>query len=216
MDKYKKIVGVLATTVVCLLGAASSVLAHAVVSPSQVGIGSFGTYSLAIPTEKDIPTVGVRLVMPPGLQEVVPDVKAGWNITTKTDANDNVTEIDWTGGTIPVGMRDEFSFSAQAPAQATTLIWKAYQTYKDGSVVAWVQDPSTLKSDDDGSPYSTTKVINDLVASPTPTPVVAAATTTSGTDDTTSLLLTIGVIISIILSVLAVGLHFVDKGPHIS
>jgi hypothetical protein len=50
---------------------------------------------------------------------------------------ERVSEISWTGGNIPAGQRDEFLFSAQAPASSTTIPWKAYQTYADGSVVAW-------------------------------------------------------------------------------
>ena len=139
--------------------------AHAIVTPRQAGIGSFNTFTLAVPSEKPEATVAVRIIIPDGLSEVVPDVKSGWKVTTKPGQNDTVTEINWTGGSIPADLRDEFSFSAQVPATTTTLDWKAYQTYADGSVVSWDQAPAVNGDDDDNGsvgPYSTTNVVNDL------------------------------------------------------
>lgn len=141
-----------------------TVSAHVVVSPSEVGAGAFQTFTTSVPNEKNVPTTALRLVIPDGLKEVMPTVKPGWKITVKK-SGDDVTEIDWKGGSIPVGMRDEFTFSAQAPADATTLQWKVYQTYADKTVVSWDQTPTSGDEDDDSGssgPYSTTKVINDL------------------------------------------------------
>jgi uncharacterized protein YcnI len=146
-------------------------MAHVAVQPGEVGVGKSQVFSINVPTEKESPTVGLRIVLPSGLQEVMPTVKAGWQATTKTTGEGDkmeVTEISWTGGSIPAEQRDEFSFSAQVPAEATTLQWKAYQTYQDGSVVSWDQTPTG--SDDaegDKGPYSTTKVVNDLAATTT-------------------------------------------------
>ena len=150
--------------------AAQVASAHVVVKPNQVGIAAFQTFTLGVPNEKDIPTTAVRLLIPDGLTSVSPNVKPGWTITIKKAEGNSakVTEIDWTGGNIPPGQRDDFLFSAQAPANATTLMWKAYQTYQDGTVVNWDQKPGNESGDDDSAPvgpYSQTKVINDLVTS---------------------------------------------------
>jgi uncharacterized protein YcnI len=140
----------------------TSAFAHVVVNPNQVGIGKLQTFTIGVPNEKDTPTVTVRLVLPDGLEEVTPTVKPGWTIALKKDG-EAVQEISWTGGSIPSGQRDEFSFSAKVPDKETTLNWKAYQTYQDGSVVSWDQ---TLNGSDeargDKGPYSETKVVNDL------------------------------------------------------
>lgn len=167
----------------------SPVLAHVVVRPDKVAIGKFQTFTIGVPNEKDIPTVGVRLLIPEGLQHVTPNVKSGWNIEVKKEKvyegmkgetlntgeeapyTEKVTEIIWTGGSIPAGQRDEFLFSAQVPAETTTLIWKAYQTYEDGTEVAWDTEAEEVTSHDDDAedehkketgPYSRTEVINDL------------------------------------------------------
>jgi len=139
--------------------------AHVVVTPNTVGVAAFQTFTVSVPTEKDLPTVALKLELPAGLQHVSPTVKPGWQVNLKkTGSGDNVsvTEIDWTGGSIPADFRDEFSFSAQAPAKPETLKWKAYQTYQDGSIVAWDETPG--QSSD--NPYSTTKVVNDLSTGP--------------------------------------------------
>lgn len=147
---------------------ASAVMAHVIVSPNQVGIGKFQTFSTGVSNEKEIPVTGLRLVIPDSLKYVSPNVKTGWQIVIKKTGdgeNAKVTEISWTGGSIPAGFRDEFNFSAQVPASTTTLQWKAYQTYQDGTVVSWDQAPNLNNSDDDSiTPYSVTNIVNDLAA----------------------------------------------------
>lgn len=138
--------------------------AHVVVKPSEVGIGKFQTFTIGVPVEKEVATIGIRLVIPEGLKYVTPNVKPGWTITEKKSGGGEsamVTEINWTGGNIPAGQRDDFIFSAQARANETTLQWKAYQTYADGSVVSW--DAAPTEEESDKGPYSETKVVNDLL-----------------------------------------------------
>lgn len=187
--------------------AAVPAFAHVVVKPSTIGEAAEQTFSVSVPNERDSAVVGLRLMIPPDLQSVSPNVKPGWTINVKKSGSGNsatVTEIDWTGGSIPPEQRDDFVFSAQAPAKETKLIWKAYQTYENGDVVSWDQDPSTMKnmSDEDKEkleqqgkgPFSQTKVINDLA----PTP---ASETLQGAQTQSSL--------SLLLSVAAVALAVV-------
>ncbi len=142
--------------------------AHVTVKPAEVGVGAFQTFTTDVPTEGDFATTNVRLVLPDGLHYVSPNVKTGWQVDVKKTGEGEdakVTEITWSGGTVPVGLRDEFSFSAQAPSKVTTLQWKAYQTYADGKVVAWDQAPSADSHDEESvKPYSETKVVDDLSA----------------------------------------------------
>jgi uncharacterized protein YcnI len=154
--------------------------AHVVVRPDSVAVAARQVFTVSVPNEKDNPTIAVRVVMPEGLQSVTPNVKPGWRIDIKkegTGEDAKVTEVSWTGGSIPAGQRDEFLFQSQAPASTTTLIWKAYQTYQDGTVVSWDQDPKATPAphasgmdmgDDAVTPYSQTKVVNDLASKPAP------------------------------------------------
>ncbi len=192
-----KILGVLSAFATLALVAMPAVAtAHVTVKPAQAGIGSYQTFTTNVPVEKNMPTVGIRLVIPAGLQYVQPNVKPGWTIDEKTSGGGDfptITEISWTGGSIPAGQRDEFNFAAQVPAKATSLDWKAYQTYADGSVVSWDQNP-TGKEDDGSTPYSITKVVNDL------TPKGASSST-----DNTKSNDTLGLVFGIIAILISVG-----------
>ncbi|HYH75286.1 MAG TPA: YcnI family protein [Candidatus Saccharimonadales bacterium] len=134
--------------------------AHVTVKPGEAPTGSYQTFSIGVPTEKDQPTVAVRLDVPKGVASVMPTVIPGWTITTERSGSGEdavVTSISWTGGQIGAGLRGEFTFSAKTPDNPTTLQWKAYQTYADGSVVAWNASEADQPKKADGSPdFATT------------------------------------------------------------
>ncbi len=180
------------TGVFSLLFAIIPAFAHVVVKPNQTGVAAFQTFTIGVPNEKDMPTVALRLVIPDGLKSVSPNVKPGWKIDVKkagSDDNAPVTEISWTNGSIPAGQRDDFFFSAQVPSDETSVNWKAYQTYQDGAVVSWDQDPSSLKNMNDDQkeklekqgkgPYSQTKIVNDLKPTAANTSNVVAQSSSS-------------------------------------
>jgi uncharacterized protein YcnI len=157
----------------CSLFAAGIASAHVAVRPDKAGVGAYTTFTVSVPSEKALDTVAVALTMPDGLNAVTPTVKPGWTVTRKTETRNGaevVTAITWTAGKIPPHMRDDFTFSAQVPAAETKLLWKAYQTYSDGSLVAWDlgpndPQPKTADGKNDFSrsgPGSQTSVVNDL------------------------------------------------------
>lgn len=152
----------LAAVVVLPLSAA----AHVVVSPGEVGVGKRQVFSVGVPNESETAqVVSVRLVIPDELESLRPNVKPGWNVEVKktgTGEDSKVTEIIWSGGSVPVDQRDEFLFQAKAPAKTTELNWKAYETYSDGTVVAWDQEPKGDGHGEGAKPYSITKVVDDL------------------------------------------------------
>jgi len=182
--------GVKVLTQALLLFASLHAQAHVTVKPAETGIATCQTFTVSVPVEKDLPTTGVRLSIPAGVTAVMPNAKAGWKIDLNyipadagaADHKDaerprkQVTEIAWTGGVIPAGQRDEFVFSAKVPSVESTLQWKAYQQYQDGSVVAWERDPrepaaknAAGRSDFSKSgPFSQTKVVDDLKKSSLP------------------------------------------------
>lgn len=208
-----KILSIGALSASMLVLSVTPIFAHAVVKPNSVGVGSFQTFTLGVPSEKPVATTGVRLVIPEGLDFVSPNVKPGWKIEIKKAAapggpqvaddgdvvEGRVTEIVWSGGSIPAEQRDDFMFSAKVPAKPTDLQWRVYQTYQDGTAIAWDQDPKApqpkdSKGNNDFSkvgPYSVTKVTNDLTGTPTanaqantaasPAPAMAKAEAGTGT-----------------------------------
>lgn len=210
--QYSSVVG--AAAVLFAVGA-TQVFAHAVVKPAEVGVGKYQTFTLGVPNEKISPTNSIRLLVPDGLKSVTPNVKPGWKVEVKKQAtgkkvtSENGVETDelkaievvWTGGSIPAGQRDDFIFSAQAPAEKTTLAWKVYQGSEDGNVVSWDKDPEVVAAENkamaeqmkkdpgmdmshiQNGPYSQTKVTDDGAVAPATahangTPAVAASSKT--------------------------------------
>lgn len=145
------------------LFAAGSASAHVVVSPNRVLTAERATFAVSVPNEHDTPVVAVRLVIPEGLTSVRPFAKAGWRVEVKTSGSGeevSATEINWIsdGSDVPVNLKDEFLFGAKAPGSAGELIWKAYETYADGRVVGWEQEPT---GEQGNKPYSVTRVVNE-------------------------------------------------------
>jgi uncharacterized protein YcnI len=165
MNKIVTTAAVLASVLVATPVFAS---AHVIITPAQTTIGSTESFTTAVPNETQSPVTGIRIIIPSGLKYTTPFVKTGWNIDIKK-TGETVTEINWTGGEIPVGQRDAFLFTAQVPSSATVIMWKAYETHRDGTIQAWDQPPKVNAVDNDtasSGPYSETKVINDLTSNP--------------------------------------------------
>lgn len=138
----------------------STAQAHVVVQPAEVTTASRQVFTMSVPNEKDIPTTSIELKIPAGVTQVTPTTVAGWQITVTEDDN-IVTAITWSGGEIGEGLRSEFTFSARTPEATGDLQWKAYQTYSDGSVMAWDADVDAHSHGDASAasgPFSVTSV----------------------------------------------------------
>jgi uncharacterized protein YcnI len=174
----KKVISGLTAALVIIMPAIAS--AHVIVTPSAADVGQELVFSVSVPNEQQTPVVSLRLDIPSGIMDVTPTVANGWTIqtTASTGSDPELTSVTWSGGEIPVGQREDFSFGAQVPAAATQLHWKAYQTYGDGTVVHWDQKPAG--SDDstgNAGPYSVTNITNDLTSSGTKTTASSSTAT---------------------------------------
>lgn len=229
----RKIVIGMVSSILGLTLSVAPVFAHAVVKPNQAGVAAFTDFSLGVPSEKDVSTTSVRLLLPAGLNFVSPVVKPGWKVEVKSGpipagmkapvaADGDVattipTEIDWTGGSIPAGQKDIFAFSAQVPAEAGELDWKVYQGYSDGSTVSWDLGPNDLQPKDakgnpdfsSKGPFSKTMVVNDLKSSTT-TGDSMGKSGTSGSTNNTKAPLALSVL-AVIMSGVALGMVFRKK-----
>ena len=136
----KVLISLLASLIVFLSPAVA--FAHVIVTPKQVGVGQEVLFNESVPNEQQTPVTSVKLLIPQGVTNVIPTEKANWTIATTSNnstSNPEITSITWTGS-MPVGQRDDFTFSAQVPGSPTEINWKAYQTYGDGTVVHWDQN----------------------------------------------------------------------------
>ncbi len=171
------------TSIISMLVFVAPVFAHAVVKPGQAGVAAYTDFTLGVPSEKDVATTGIKLMIPAGVNSVTPIVKAGWKIEVinstqpgEPDDDGNVSPIPeaivWSGGSVPAHQKDFFMFSTQVPSKETELDWKVEQTYADGSVISWTKSTNDQPKDEKGNPdfskfgpYSKTMVVNDLKGS---------------------------------------------------
>jgi uncharacterized protein YcnI len=219
ITKFLQILGI---SVGISLFATTQVTAHVVVRPAEVKTASFTTFTIGVPVEKDIPTTSLKLLIPEGLQYVTPTLKTGWFVSAEKEpieegtghSDAKVTSITWSGNTIPAGFRDEFTFSAKVPEAATQLEWKAYQTYADGTVVAWdkteTEQPKNEAGEPDFSaagPFSVTKIVTETEGEIAQKRTEQAA---GDADESADRAFYIGIAASV-LSLVAIGLAFRKK-----
>jgi periplasmic copper chaperone A len=155
---------VFATAVVIVANAAALFLwagaaaAHVTVSPSSLPRGTADAIlTFRVPNESPTAAVtGLRVAFPLDHPIVIvsPESGSGWTVTVQrtqlpkpitTDDGtftSTVSEVDWGGGSIPVGQFGAFSVLAQGfPSGTGRLVFKAVQEYGDGTTVSWIQVP---------------------------------------------------------------------------
>lgn len=133
-----------ATAVLGLAGAAS---AHVTVNPDEVEGGGYAKLTFRVPTESDTAsTTKLQVYFPAGsgLESVSVKPHPGWTATV-AKSHDVVSRITWTpdarSDAIKPGEFDEFDVSVGPLPDRGTLVFKALQTYSDGSVVRWIEVP---------------------------------------------------------------------------
>jgi uncharacterized protein YcnI len=129
--------------------------AHVTVLPKETAQGSYEKFAVRVPTEKDIPTVKVEVKFPLETVSISRfEPKPGWKYDLTKDAAGKITGVIWTatGEGLSATEFGEFYMQGKVADNASSITWKAYQTYKDGSVVEWVGAEGADK------PASVTKV----------------------------------------------------------
>lgn len=122
------------------LMATTAAFAHVTVQPRQTTQGSYEKFAVSVPTEKDIPTVKVEVRFP--IESVTIsrfEPKPGWTYELARNADNIITGVIWTatGPGLSATEFGEFYMQGKVADQATEIVWKAYQTYSDGSIVEW-------------------------------------------------------------------------------
>src|SRR5580698_8374410 len=175
--------------------------AHVTVSPSSLPQGTDDAIlTFRVPNESATAAVtGLKIQFPLGHPIVLvnPEAGSGWQvnvikstlpkpITTDDGTFTSTTsEIDWSGSTIPVGQFGEFNVLAQGvPSGTTQLVFKAIQTYSDGTVVSWIQVPSKAVPNPEHPAPTITLTHGGSASSTATTAAVTAPTTTSTSSGT--------------------------------
>ncbi|NJC73583.1 YcnI family protein [Planosporangium thailandense] len=180
------VAGALAT----VLLAAAPASAHVTVNPSNAAQGGYAKLTFRVPNEKDnASTTQVEVNIPQDTPIASVSVKplTGWTATaTKSklaqpiksddgEITEAVTKIVWKANSpdtaIQPGQFQEFDVSAGPLPETDKIVFKALQTYSDGDVVRWIEEPAA-----DGKEP----------AHPAPTLKLAKASSVSGAATATS------------------------------
>jgi periplasmic copper chaperone A len=152
---------VLAVATTATLAAAAPAFAHVTASPEVAEQGEYAVIAMRVPTESDTAgTVALQVTLP--AEHPITSVRTspipGWTATTTTaqlnppieshgrTITEAVRTITWTaapGTRIGPGEFAEFPLSlGPLPTGTDRLVLPAVQTYDDGEVVAWDQQPT--------------------------------------------------------------------------
>ena len=152
---------VLAAVAVVVLGLAQPAAAHVTVSSATAVQGGFAKLTFRVPNEKaDAQTVGLEIHLPVDAPVASVSLKPvpGWTAVTERTTLDTpitahgreisevVSKITWTateGAVIQAGQFQEFDVSVGPLPEVDQMIFKALQTYSDGDIVRWIDEPAT-------------------------------------------------------------------------
>lgn len=120
-----------------LLSVAAPAQAHIDVLPAALTVGEAGELTVRVPTERDVPTTGVRVDVPSQVTVYsVGEPPPGWTVTAVKGIDGRIAAIVWSGGSIPPGRYADFTVLG-TPFTAGEAVWPARQTYGDGQVKPW-------------------------------------------------------------------------------
>ena len=156
---------VLGAAAVLVAAAALPASAHVTVTPDTAAQGSTQELTFKVPNEEsNATTTEIQLQIPTDhpIAQVLPRAVSGWTVSVKTvtlakplvtddgSFTTAVSEIDWTGGSIPVNQYQDFQISVDPlPGDTAQVAFKAVQTYSNGDVVRWIDVPVAGQPDPD-------------------------------------------------------------------
>ena len=134
----------------CLLAVggffAAQAFAHVSINPRRAISGTHHVgFFVRAPVEKDIPTVELKIVIPPEWKEAGGQVDRVeldplWDVSIERDEDDWIKSVTWSGAEAPDFSFIQFNVIITMPKLTGMQQIKAFQKYSDGSVVAWVEE----------------------------------------------------------------------------
>ena len=110
---------------------------HSDLDPRQSIPNKWETYTLNVPTETEVPTVEVRLLVPRDFEIEMIAHSPLWQLTKSRDERGYIREVTWSGSSIPPQTFAEFKLLVRNPAAPGPALWKIEQYYQDGNVATW-------------------------------------------------------------------------------
>ncbi|MFF3865504.1 YcnI family protein [Micromonospora sp. NPDC001898] len=183
-----------------VLGVAAPASAHVSVNPKEATQGGYGRFAFRVPNESDeASTTKVEVVLPEnapvGSVSTMP--VPGWTVAVEkrkvdppvqvhgSEVTEAVSKVTWTAtgdAAVKPGQFQEFPVSMGPLPEVDTMVFKALQTYSDGNVVRWIEEPSAGAEE----PDKPAPVLTLTAAAPSAgasAPAVAAAGADDDDDD---------------------------------
>ncbi|MEH6992662.1 YcnI family protein [Neobacillus drentensis] len=138
----KKIVTLLVSMIGALFLFTSVASAHVTIGPKETSQGAYEMFTVKVPSEKeDASTAKIQVLIPEDVNITRFEPKPGWKYEIQKDDSDKITTVTWTteGEGLSATEFGQFNMNGKVGDKATEIVWKAIQTYSDGSVVEWVE-----------------------------------------------------------------------------
>ncbi|MBO4209232.1 YcnI family copper-binding membrane protein [Micromonospora echinofusca] len=160
----------LGAALTAVLGFAAPAAAHVSVDPKEATQGGYGRFAFRVPNESDTAsTTKVEVVLPEnapvGSVSTMP--VPGWTVSVQkrtvdppvevhgTPLTEVVSRIVWTasaGAGVKPGEFQEFPVSLGPLPKVDRMVFKALQTYSDGNVVRWIEEPPAAGGEEPANP----------------------------------------------------------------
>jgi uncharacterized protein YcnI len=115
--------------------------AHVTVLPKETIQGSYEMFTVRVPSENEtVPTTQVKVEFPAEVTISRFEPKPGWTYEMEEDSSGKIISVTWTAENQGLSSTEFGLFNMQGKVanDATEIVFKAYQTYQDGSVVEWI------------------------------------------------------------------------------
>ncbi|KMY50140.1 YcnI family protein [Peribacillus loiseleuriae] len=122
--------------------------AHVTVQPKETSQGKYEVFTVRVPSENEVvPTTKIEVKFPDEVDITRFEPKPGWVYEVQKDDAGKIMSVTWITEGVGLSPTDfgQFNMQGKVAEDATEIVWKAYQTYKDGSVVEWVGAPDAEK-----------------------------------------------------------------------
>ncbi|MEH7883894.1 YcnI family protein [Bacillus sp. JJ1609] len=122
--------------------------AHVNVQPQETSQGKYEVFTVRVPSEsEEVQTTKVQVKFPEEVNITRFEPKPGWTYEVQKDDTGKITSVTWTteGKGLSSTEFGQFNMQGKVGDDAKEIVWKAYQTYSDGSVVEWVGAPDADK-----------------------------------------------------------------------
>ncbi|SCL59291.1 YcnI family protein [Micromonospora chersina] len=187
----------LAAVATAVLGLAGPASAHVTVNPTEARQGGYGRFAFRVPNESDTAsTTKVEVNLPEnapvGSVSTMP--VPGWTVTVEkrkvdppievhgSQLTEAVSKLTWTAapnGGVKPGEFQEFPVSMGPLPQADRMVFKVLQTYSDGNISRWIEEPTPGGEE----PENPAPVLTLTAATASASPVASAPAAAADDDD---------------------------------